>query len=268
MKRETTVLVSGDRSEQSPEVVCVKPGASLPDLELAPVIVPKETIGTRVSPHPWEKNPQKWYANYDGAQWVWTTRHFEPREGRGFGEERLTIRRYFDLPDAAPGSIKVRLIACCVGGMVVRLNGKTVGTPDWGKQGADNYYVDLDEDVTHKALAARNLLQFDVKRYFSPASGEGTLPAGLIYKLDISWERETKTGMVAKAITGALRVLASATFRVLGLLGFLVFLFLALYPDFDTTTRIVFATVATGFIGAWNLPGMWRDLKERRMKGD
>jgi len=262
MKHESLTLFSGDRSRESAEVICLRLGTELPDLELAPVVVPREILATRASPHPWEKTPEEWYAKYGEAQWVWTTRTFEPVEEVKWGKERSRARRYFDLPDAAPGSIKIRLVACCVGGMSVNLNGESVVNPDWGPDSADNYYVEVDEDVTFKALAKRNLLEFDIKRRYSLRYSKRTLPAGLIYRLDISWERETKAGVLAKAVAGTLRVLASATFRVLGLLGFLVFFCLALYPSFDNTTRIVFATIAAGFIGALNLPALRRDLQQ------
>ena len=250
MKRETLLLLSG-RYGDADEVVCFAPGDDGLEIEVPSAVVPREVMAQRASPHPWERAPDEWYARFQGAEWVWSRRQF--RESKVFKRESLRVRRYFQLPSEAMDA-RLSLVACSVGGMEITMDGHRLSDPDWGPQGADNYYAELAIEDCDLAGAGRHVLEMDIRRCQASVPTPGTEPAGLIYAAELAWKRETRADLLGHFVAAWFKLVGSAFFRIAGLLGFLLFLLLALLPTFSGTSRSVFAIIATGFLGAWLSP--------------
>ena len=265
MRKTIRLLLSGDCAEDCPEVICLQLADDLPETELSPVVVAQETMARRPSPHPWEHRLDTWHAGFKDAEWIWSTRKFgKPRVTRS---ERLVIRRYFQLsPESRKPKLHVK--ACAVGGLRMYLDGEAVGRPKDGPEGADNFYAEFDRDHDIKLQKTPHLMEFHVKRKVTPLQDKKALPVGgLIYALEITWQEETKADVVKRFVDAWFGAVTSRFFRIVGLLGFLVFLFIALSPRFEAITRTVCGGVAVGFLGAWLSPLIRTEAEREGKKG-
>lgn len=262
MRKGSRLLLSGDGATDSPEVVCLQLGDNLPELELGAVVVPRDTLDKRPLPHPWDRKPEQWHARFKGAEWVWTTRTFgRPRVMRN---ERLVLRRYFGLPSSALNR-KMHVTVSAVGGLRMYLDGEAVGQPKDGPEGADNFYAEFDGEHEIKGKKPEHVMEFHVKRTVGRPQKKGVLPAGgLIYALEVTWEEETKADVIKRFVDAWFGAVTSRFFRVVGLLGFLACLVLALSPWLDAATRTVCATFGAALLGAWLSPRIRTESKAKR----
>lgn len=263
MRKVTRLLLSGDGATDCPEVVWLHIGHLLPNIELPPVVLDRKLLDRRPSGRPWDSTPDAWYARFKGAEWIWTTSKFyQPNTTR---REELTIRRSFSLPAGASNG-KVHVIACAVGGLRMYLDGEMVGQPEDGPEGADNFYAEFDRKEKVDTRKTEHVWEFCINRTLRRLQKKALPVGGLIYALELTWEEETKADVVKRFVDAWFGAVTSRFFRIVGLVGSLVFLVLALSPWFDATTRTVCATFGAVLLGAWFSPRMRTETERERKK--
>ena len=167
MKKRSRLLLSGDGAVDSPEVIWLHISDELPNIELPPVVLPRELLDKRVIPRQWDQNPESWYARFRGGRWVWTTRKF-PQTDRS-RTENLTVRRLFSLP-AGVVNPSAHVIACAIGGLEMWLDDRRIGEPKRGPTGAENFYAELDLREKMDPSKTEHVLEFCITKT-EPATG-------------------------------------------------------------------------------------------------
>jgi len=265
MRKRSRLLLSGDGAIDCPEVVWLHISDRLPNIEVPPVVLDRALLNRRPDPKPWGQAADAWYARFKGAQWIWTTSKFyQPNTTR---REELTVRRSFSLP-AGAANARIHVIACAVGGLTMYFDGEIVGRPKEEPQGADNFYAEFERDEKVDTKKPDHVWEFCISRTVSRFSDKKKLPVGgLIYCLEVTWEEETKADVVKRFIDAWFGAVTSRFFRIFGLLGFIGFLALALWPQVEPTTRGICGVVAAGFLGAWLSPLIRIETERERRKG-